>query len=95
MYLTRLLYIVRCDLYNYCPIVTAMDDTTQKALGLRIKSLRMERGLSQEKFSLMIGIDRTYLASIESGMRNVTLSSMKKIACGFEITVSELLRGIC
>ena len=33
-------------------------------VGNRIKVLRNERGLSQEKLALKAGIDRTYLAGI-------------------------------
>lgn len=38
----------------------------QVAFGKRIKELRKQTGLSQEKFALKIGMDRTYYASIES-----------------------------
>ena len=34
-------------------------------LGNRIRELRNKTGLSQEKFALKIGIDRTYFASID------------------------------
>ena len=52
----------------------------QIVLGTRIKALRAETGLSQEKFANKIEMDRTYLASIESGYRNVSLHNLKKIA---------------
>lgn len=61
------------------------------SFGLRCRQLRYHTGLSQEKFSLMIGMDRSYYASIETGMRNVTLINMNKIAHGFGISLSELL----
>ena len=61
------------------------------SFGLRCRQLRYRTGLSQEKFSLMIGMDRSYYASIETGMRNVTLINMNKIAHGFGISLSELL----
>ena len=46
----------------------------------RIKELRNQQGLSQEKFALMIGMDRTYFSSVESGKRNISLLNIKKIA---------------
>ncbi len=61
------------------------------SFGLRCRQLRYRTGLSQEKFSLMIGMDRSYYASIETGIRNVTLINMNKIAHGFGISLSELL----
>ena len=43
-------------------------------IGQRIKQLRLETGLSQEKFALSIGMDRTYFASVENGKRNISVS---------------------
>lgn len=47
----------------------------QKTVGLRIRELRNRTGLSQEKFALKIEMDRTYLASVESGRRNISIIS--------------------
>ena len=41
------------------------------ALGKRIRELRKNQGISQEKFALQIGLDRTYYASVEAGKRNI------------------------
>lgn len=62
----------------------------QKNFGLAIKKLREETGLSQEKFALSIGMDRTYYASVEAGKRNISLQNIYKIAGGFNISVSAL-----
>lgn len=66
----------------------------KKILGIRIRELRHRFGLSQEKFALMIDMDRTYLASVESGKRNISLENIKKIADGFNISISELFEGV-
>lgn len=65
-----------------------------KIFGDRIKELRTAKGLSQEKFALSIGMDRTYYSSIESGKRNVSLQNIKKIADGLGVSVCELFRGV-
>ena len=62
----------------------------QKAFGIACKKLREKENISQEKFALRIGMDRTYYASVEAGKRNISLQNIKKIADGFNITVSEL-----
>lgn len=62
--------------------------------GNRIKNLRKELGLSQEKFALKIDMDRTYYASVENGKRNISLENIYKIAQGFNISLEELFRGI-
>lgn len=63
-------------------------------LGNRIRELRLQTGLSQEKFALKIDMDRTYYASVESGKRNIAIVNIKKIADGLGVSLSELFRGI-
>ena len=63
-------------------------------IGNRIRELRKETGLSQEKFALKIGMDRTYFASVELGKRNIALKNIEKIANGLGVTLSELFEGI-
>lgn len=59
-------------------------------LGKRIRELRQQTGLSQEKFALKIGMDRTYFASVEAGKRNIAIVNIKKIADGLGVTLSEM-----
>jgi len=66
-----------------------MEDIQLK-LGTAIKKLRTAMGLSQEKFALLINMDRTYFASVEAGRRNIALQNLKKIADGFNLTLGEL-----
>ena len=61
-----------------------------EALGKRIHELRRQTGLSQEKFALKIGMDRTYFASVETGKRNIAIVNIKKIADGLGVTLSDL-----
>lgn len=58
--------------------------------GKRVRELRNKTGLSQEKFALKIGMDRTYYASVESGKRNIALINIEKIAVGLGVSLSEL-----
>jgi transcriptional regulator with XRE-family HTH domain len=51
-------------------------------------------GLSQLDFAQLIGMNRSYYASIEVGERNVTLSSMDKISHGFKVSIATLVEGI-
>lgn len=66
----------------------------EKELGDRIKQLRNEKGLSQEKFALLIDMDRTYFATVESGKRNISLRNIEKITNRLDITISQLFEGI-
>ena len=56
-------------------------------VGNRIRALRKQRGLSQEKLALKAGIDWTYLAGIETGKRNATLLSLEKVAIALDISM--------
>lgn len=59
-------------------------------LGGRIRQLRNETGLSQEKFALKIGMDRTQYAAVEKGKRNISINNIYKISQGLGITLSQL-----
>lgn len=66
----------------------------QKSFGLRVQQLRKALGVSQEKFALSIDMDRTYLASVEAGKRNISLQNIKKIADGLSITLEDLFENL-
>lgn len=63
-------------------------------LGKRIRELRQQTGLSQEKFALKIGMDRTYFASVEAGKRNIAICNIKKIADGLGVSLSEMFEEL-
>lgn len=63
-------------------------------LGQRIKELRNVTGLSQERFALQIGMDRTYFASVEAGRRNISICNIKKIADGLGVSLSDLFKDL-
>lgn len=64
------------------------------SFGNRVRTLRMATELSQEKFALKIGMDRTYYASVENGKRNISLLNIKKIADGLSISVATLFEDL-
>jgi regulatory protein munI len=78
----------------YLEFKTRGDKMIQKDFGERVRYLRKQTGLSQEKFALKIEMDRTYLASVEAGKRNISIVNIKKIADGLGIATSELFKNI-
>ena len=48
----------------------------------------------QKKFALLIDMDRTYYASVESGKRNISIVNIEKIAKGFDIKLEELFKDL-
>ena len=91
LYFSSILKFV--DLNTEFNLQEIMEDIAEK-LGIRLRDLRNEAGISQEKFALQIGMDRTYYTSVEAGKRNVSLKNLKKIADGFGISLSEMFYNI-
>ena len=66
----------------------------QKALGARIRELRLKRGWSQEAFADLCGIHRSHMGEIERGETNLTLSTLLVISHKLDITISAIFKGI-
>lgn len=67
---------------------------TKNKVGARIKELRAREGLTQEKFALVAGVNRSYLADIEKGNRNFGLDTLERIVDGLGVSYSEFFEGI-
>ena len=63
-----------------------------KEFGTRIRELRTENKLSQEKLSFKTGFHRTYIGMIERGERNISLTNMTVFAKAFNLTLDGLLK---
>ena len=61
---------------------------------LRIKALRNESGITQEKLALKAEVDRTYLAGAEIGKRNISLKSLEKIINALNVSFEDFFRGL-
>lgn len=59
--------------------------------GKRLKELRSERELTQEKLAELAGLERTYISQAEQGRRNTTLLTMQKLAAALEVDLAELV----
>ena len=59
-------------------------------VGKEIRKLRNQKGYSQEAFSKVCGLDRTYIANVELGKRNISIVNLHKIAAALEVSLSEL-----
>ena len=72
-----------------------MTDSVLLAFGRRVKQLRSDRNLSQEKLGQICDLDRTYISGIERGTRNVSLLNIAKVADALNVSPSELLQFEC
>ena len=58
-------------------------------IGLRIKALREVSKMSQKDLSYAADLDRSYIASIENGKRNVSIVNIEKIANALNVTLKD------
>jgi transcriptional regulator with XRE-family HTH domain len=65
----------------------------KEKIGLRIKELRKTKGLSQEQLALKADLDRTYMASVENGKRNVAIVNIEKIIIALEESFESFFKG--
>jgi len=60
------------------------------ALGQQIRTVRRDRGFSQEDFANGAGLGRSYYGGIERGERNLAALNLMRIAWALEVEVGEL-----
>ena len=61
--------------------------------GNRIRKLRENIWLSQDKLAFKSGIHRTWIGIVERGQRNLTLENIEKLAKALGISIEELFKG--
>lgn len=63
----------------------------QAALGLAVKARREQLGLTQEQMANNTGIHQRWISNVETGKRNPSYGSLRRLAAGLDLTTSELL----
>jgi len=61
-------------------------------MAMRLKTLRERRGMTQEQLAEKSGVSRTYLARLETGRQDPTLSTLEKLATALKVDVAKLLK---
>lgn len=65
----------------------------QSKIGNRIKKLRELKNISQKNLAYDSNLDRSYIASVESGKRNISIKNIEKIAVAFGISLKEFFEN--
>ena len=58
-------------------------------VGLRLRELRLEKGLTQEKLSFESDIDKTYISEVENGKRNLSVINLEKLTGALDISLKD------
>ena len=73
---------------------SAKRTSAQTKLGQRVRARRTELGLSQMALADRIGLHFTFVSSVERGERNLSLSSLVRLAEGLEVNAADLVEDL-
>lgn len=78
------------------PIRKQMQDPVivRKNFGDRVRSLRREKGWSQERLARESGLGRSFTGAIERGEKDLRIRTLCKLSIAFQKTLAELMQGI-
>jgi transcriptional regulator with XRE-family HTH domain len=62
--------------------------------GLRLRTLGRKHGWTQVVLAEKLGLDRSYLADVERGKRNISIVNLEIIAKGFGLSMAQLFSRI-
>lgn len=60
-------------------------------VGLNIRKIREEHGISQERLAALADLHRAYVGQIERGEKNIGLKNLQKIAKALGVNIKDLL----
>jgi transcriptional regulator with XRE-family HTH domain len=63
-----------------------------RQLGERIRSVREERGLTQQQLGDRCKLHRTFIGSVERGERNISILNIRLMAHVLRVPLSELFQ---
>jgi transcriptional regulator with XRE-family HTH domain len=59
-------------------------------IGQRIRAVRETKNMAQKDLAYAADLDRTYIASVECGKRNISIVNIEKISNALGVSLKEL-----
>ena len=59
--------------------------------GMRLREIRLKKGISQERLAELAGLHRTYVSSVERGGRNISLENIDRLATALGEPMAKLM----
>lgn len=67
------------------------DEAVVKALGARVREIRLEKGMTQEQVAEAAALHPTFISNIERGYRVPTVVTLLRLAKGLAVRPGELV----
>lgn len=81
-----------------CPAVSprerSRDQAIAEAFGERVRAVRRDAGMTQEKLAEATGLHATFISNVERGYRVPTVPTLLRLAAGLRVKPSKLIDGI-
>ena len=71
-----------------------MANDLKRKFGEKIRRLRKKKGWKLVELSVETGLGRVFLSNLENGKHEPKLGTIKKLSNAFDLTISQLLKGL-
>jgi transcriptional regulator with XRE-family HTH domain len=61
------------------------------AFGQRMREVRLKVGVSQEKLAELAGLHRTYVSTVERGLKNISIVNIARLAAALNVEPADLM----
>lgn len=69
-------------------------DESREVIANRIKTLRRQKGLSQQAVARTLNVDPSTVSNYENGKRSIQVETLKALASLYDTTVDDLIKGV-
>jgi transcriptional regulator with XRE-family HTH domain len=78
-------------LFPLAEVIALSDTDVMARFGRKLREVRLQHGVSQEKLAELAGLHRTYVSSVERGERNISLVNIEKLALALHVSLAGLM----